>query len=60
MIVYKIVKNDVGTTVIEDFENENLKITKYINGETITEFKPDCDKKILDMYLELHRPLKRD
>ena len=57
---YSITKNDVGTTVIETFENENVIITKFANGETLTEFKPNCDKKIIDMYFELHRPLKRE
>ena len=58
--MYKVTKNDIGTTVVERFENENVIITRYLNGETETEFKPDCDKKVIEMYMELHRPLKRD
>jgi hypothetical protein len=52
--MHKVARNDLGTPVIETFENENVKITRFLNGETETEFKPNCDPKVKEMYKQLH------
>lgn len=50
--MYKATKRS-GKVVIETFENENLKITRFLTGEVETEFKPTCDKKVRKMYKQL-------
>ena len=53
--MYKVYKNDVGKPIIEQFENNNLIITKFLlTGETETEFKPNCHPKVKEMYKQLH------
>lgn len=47
-----------GQPVIETFENENVKITRFLNGETETEFKPNCDPKVKETYKQLHGGVK--
>lgn len=51
--MHSITKNDVGTPVIETFENDNVRITRYLNGEVDTEFKPSCDPKVKKIYKKL-------
>ena len=54
---YEKSKNDIGKPIFETFENENLKATHYIlTGETEIEFKPNCPKKIKDMWELLNKP----
>lgn len=42
-----------GKPVIETFENENVKITRFLNGEVETVLKPKCDPKVKEMYKKL-------
>lgn len=51
--MHKLTKNDAGRPVIETFENENVRITRFLNGETTTEFKPDADPKVISIYKKL-------
>lgn len=53
MVTHKLIKNDVGRPAIETFENENVIITRFLNGDVETEFKPNCNKKIKDIYKKL-------
>ena len=57
---HRITKNDFGIPVIETFENENLRITRFVNGDVETEFKPKCDKKVIKMYKKLIKPIKKE
>ena len=53
--MYKVYKNAIGRPTIEQFENENVIITKFLlTGETETEFKPNCDPKVKEMYKQLN------
>ncbi len=54
-MTHKTTKNAVQRPVIERFENENVIITRFLNGETITEFKPNCDPKVIKMYYQLQQ-----
>ena len=57
---YEKSKNDMGKPIFETFENENLKATHFIlTGETEIEFKPNCPKKIKDMWKKLKEPIRR-
>lgn len=57
---YEIAKTDIGKPVFETFENENLKATHFLfTGETEIEFKPNCPKKIKDMWDMLNEPYKK-
>ena len=59
-ITQQVCKNDIGASVIETFENENLKATHFIlTGETEIEFKPNCDKKVIEMYKQLMKPIRK-
>lgn len=58
--IHKVYKNDIDVSVIETFENDNLKATHYIlTGETEIEFKPNCDKKVIEMYKQLIKPIRK-
>ena len=57
--MHKITKNDTGKPAIETFENENVRITRFLNGDVETEFKPNCDKKIIQMFIQLNRPIRK-
>jgi hypothetical protein len=58
--MYKVFQNDMGMPVIEIFENDNVRITRFLlTGETEVEFKPNCDKKVIKMYHQLIKPIKR-
>jgi hypothetical protein len=50
--MYKVLRR-FGKPVIETFENENVIITRYINGDVETVIKPNADKKVKDMYKKL-------
>lgn len=56
---HKVCKNDIGRPVIETFENSNVRITRFINGDIVTEFKPKCDKKVIEMYKQLMKPIRK-
>ena len=57
---YEKSKNDMGKPIFETFENENLKATHFIlTRETEIEFKPNCPKKIKDMWKKLNEPIRR-
>lgn len=56
--MYKVIKR-CGEPIIEQFENDNVIITKFLlTGETETEFKPNCDPKVKEMYKQLHAGVK--
>ena len=50
--MYKLIKR-CGQPVIETFENENVRITRWANGEVETEFKKGADPKVIKMYAQL-------
>ena len=52
--MHKVIRRN-AKPVVETFENENVKITKWVNGEVETEFKSNCDPKVKEMYKQLHR-----
>ena len=53
--MYKVIRNDFGTPVFETFENENVIITRFLlTGGTETEFKPNCDPRVKEMFKQLH------
>ena len=56
--MHNVVKR-CGQPVIETFENENVKITRFANGETETEFKPNCNPKVKEMWDKLNEPIRR-
>lgn len=56
--MYKMTKR-CGVPVIETFENENVRITRYVNGEVETEIKPTCDPKVKRMYELLMKKERR-
>ena len=57
---YQIYKNDEGKPIIETFENQNLKATHFIlTGETEIVFKPECDKKVIEMYKQLMKRIRK-
>ena len=58
--MHKITKNDIGRPVLETFENDNLKITRFLSGEVETEFKPGADPKVISMYIELNKSIKKE
>ena len=59
-IAHQVCKDDAGRPIIETFENENLKATHFIlTGETEIEFKPNCDKKVIEMYKQLMKPIRK-
>ena len=45
----KITRNDDGSVLLETFENENLKAICF-GGSVNIEFKPNCDKKVKEIY----------
>lgn len=54
---YDLIKRNKDKPIIETFENENLKATHFVlTGETEIEFKPNCPKKIKDMWAMLNKP----
>lgn len=59
-MIYEIARNDMDKPVFETFENENLKATYFIlTGEVEMEFKPNCPKKIKNMWKMLNEPYKK-
>ena len=50
---HEFITNDYGKIVAERFENENVIITTYLSGEFEIEFKPNCDKKVKQLYKKL-------
>ncbi len=41
------------------FENSNVKIYKNrLTGETSVEFKPNCDKKVIEIWAKLNKPVE--
>jgi hypothetical protein len=56
---HQLCKNDLGIPIIETFENDNVRIARFINGETEIEFKPNCDKKVIEMYKQLIKPIRK-
>jgi hypothetical protein len=52
--MYKVYKR-CGQPVIEIYESEDIKITKYpCTGYMEIEFKPNCNPKIKEMYKQLY------
>ncbi len=52
--MYKVIRRN-GKPIMEQFENENVIITKFLlTGETETKFKPNCDPKVKEIYKKLH------
>lgn len=45
----EITRNSDGTVLVETFENDNLKAVCFAGSVTI-EFKPNCDKKVREIY----------
>ena len=56
--MHKVISRN-GKPVVETFENENVIITRFLNGDVETEFKPNCDPKIKKMYKQLHAEVKQ-
>ena len=51
--MYKIIKR-CGVPIIEQFENENVLITKFLlTGETETIIKAEADQKVKEIYKKL-------
>ncbi len=59
MITHSLTKNDIGRPVIETFENENVRIIRFLNGDVDVEFKPNCDPKVKRIYKLLNKSIKR-
>ena len=52
--MHEIIKNDFGTPVFEVFENESVRITKFLlTGETETVIKAGADQKVKESYKKL-------
>ena len=58
-MTYNLTKNDIGRPAIERFENENVIITRFLNGDIETEFKPNADPKVINMYKQLNKSIKK-
>jgi hypothetical protein len=56
---HSLTKNDAGRPVVETFENENVKITRFLNGDVETKIKPIADPKVKRMYIELNKSIKK-
>ena len=53
--MYKVIRNDVGTPVMEQEDNDNVKVTRFLlTGEMEIEFNTNCDPKVKEMYKQLH------
>ena len=59
MTTHSLTKNCVGRPVVETFENENVRITRFRNGDVETEFKPYADPKVKRMYKLLNKSIKK-
>lgn len=56
--MHESIKNTIGRPVIETFENDNVRITRFLNGDVETELKPTCDPKVKRIYKKLIKPIK--
>ena len=51
---HHITKNEAGKPVIETLDNKHVTITQFpMTGETIIEFKPNVDPKVIKLYKKL-------